>query len=116
VVFDRDAVHQIVRNLVDNAEKYARAAPDRRIDVRLAAGAASVALTVRDRGPGVPPERRRALFQPFSRPGGGVPVEGLGLGLSVVRSLADAQGAHVSYHEAAGGGAMFVVAFPVATG
>jgi signal transduction histidine kinase len=111
--FDRDAVHQIVRNLVDNAEKYARGAADRRIDVRVTGGPGAVALMVRDRGPGVSPRRRRELFRPFVRPERGAPVEGLGLGLSVVRSLAEAQGARVFHDEAAGGGAMFVVTFPV---
>jgi signal transduction histidine kinase len=116
VPFDRDAVHQIVRNLVDNAEKYSRGAGDRRIavDIRPADdGAGGAVLEVRDHGPGIPMRQRRDLFRPFSRPDDGVSApDGLGLGLAVVRSLALAHGGTVTVTDTPGGGATFTVQFP----
>jgi signal transduction histidine kinase len=111
--FDRDAVHQIVRNLVDNAEKYGRDAEDRHIEVSVAATADAVLLAVRDHGPGVPPALRGSLFEPFSRPDRDSKASGLGLGLSVVRTLARAHGGDVWHEETPGGGATFVVRLPV---
>lgn len=118
VAFDLDAVQQIVRNLVENAEKYTRGAADRRIEVHVGSqssqGRRWAALTVRDHGPGIPASMRRRLFRPFGRPDENTHSSGLGLGLSVVRSLTVAQGAEVEYDEAPGGGARFQVRFPAA--
>ncbi len=118
VRLDADAVHQMVRNLVDNAEKYARNASDRTIQIDVKAGFRGgevVTLTVRDRGPGVDLDDHERIFQPFSRSarddrGAG----GLGLGLAVVRTLANAHGGGVTLETPPDGGAAFVVWFPVA--
>ena len=111
--FDRDAVAQIVQNLLDNAEKHTRAAANRTMHVTLAAANGGVALTVADHGTGVPVEVRRRLFHPFARGNHADAPAGLGLGLVLVKALAEAQGAAVSYADAEGGGAKFVVMFPV---
>jgi signal transduction histidine kinase len=110
--FDRDAVAQIVQNLLDNAEKHTRHAPDRVVRVSLACDNGTVALTVRDHGAGVPDELRRRLFEAFARgPDEDAPA-GLGLGLVLVKALAEGQGARVTYADAEGGGAQFTVSFP----
>ncbi len=119
VAFDRDALHQIVRNLVDNAEKHTRDADDRRIEVQIGqdgspGGTPRARIAVCDHGAGVPPSRRRALFSPFARPDRESRAAGLGLGLSVVRTLARAHGGDVGYEETPGGGATFVVWLPIA--
>ncbi|MCB9886561.1 MAG: HAMP domain-containing histidine kinase [Planctomycetes bacterium] len=91
VVTDEDAVAQILFNLVDNAAKYARDAADRSVTLRARADGDRVALTVCDRGPGVPDAFRRRIFAPFDR--GAVPTAsneqpGVGLGLALSQGLA----------------------------
>jgi signal transduction histidine kinase len=114
---DVDAVHQMVRNLIDNAEKYSRGAIDRHIEVTVTEGRidaqATVTLSVRDHGPGVPESDQDLIFDPFSRSSAETDTSGLGLGLSVVRTLARAHDGDVGYVAPATGGAAFVVWFPV---
>ncbi|MDA8018463.1 MAG: HAMP domain-containing histidine kinase [Thermoanaerobaculia bacterium] len=113
VSFDRDAVGHILQNLLDNAEKYTRGVPDRRIVVRLTDEGKAAVLTVVDNGDGIPGRLRRRLFVPFARGGEADQPEGLGLGLVLVRMLVQDQGASIEYRDAPGGGAMFQVAFPI---
>jgi signal transduction histidine kinase len=110
--FDGDAVHQILQNLLDNAEKYTRDSDDRRIDVRVSANGAGPVLSVRDHGPGVEQKLRRRLFVPFVRSSHADAPAGLGVGLALVRALAEAQGATVTHRVGDGGGALFSVKFP----
>ena len=109
--FDADAVHQILQNLLDNAEKYSRESDDRRIDVRVSANGSGLVLSVRDHGPGVDHKLRRRLFVPFERSGNADAPAGLGVGLALVRALAEAQGATVTHRSGDGGGAVFSVTF-----
>ncbi|MEL7059866.1 MAG: HAMP domain-containing sensor histidine kinase [Acidobacteriota bacterium] len=113
-IFDPDAVGHIVQNLLDNAEKYTRGVDDRQVRIGLRQQDREIVLSVVDDGPGVPRSLRRRLFRPFTRGVGEGAPEGLGLGLVLVRRLARAQGADVSYRDAEGGGADFRVAFRAA--
>jgi signal transduction histidine kinase len=113
VRFDRDAVTQILQNLLDNAEKHTRNAADRSVRVSLARHDGAVALTVRDHGPGLPEEVRQNLFEPFTRGEDNHAPAGLGLGLALVQAQAHAQGAEINYADAPGGGAQFTVTFSV---
>jgi len=110
--FDRDALHQILQNLLDNAEKYSRRASDRTIRVTLCGSGGAAELAVIDRGPGVAPALRRKLFEPFTRTSDAGAPAGLGIGLALVRALARAQGAGVSYANIQGGGSCFTLNFP----
>ena len=87
---DAARVEQILLNLVDNACKYAADADDRAVRLTIDRRGGRITMTVADGGPGVPPEVRRRLFQPFSRSAeeaaGSAP--GVGLGLSLSRRLA----------------------------
>jgi len=114
VRLDRDAVHQILQNLLDNAAKYGRSASDRTIRVALERVAEGASLSVTDHGPGVDPSVRRRLFDAFVRHRAPDAPAGLGLGLALVRGLARAQGATVDYADAETGGARFTVLFPTA--
>lgn len=110
------ALQQIVHNLLMNALQALDQVPqaERELALRLwMPDAAHVALSVRDRGPGVPPEARAHLFEPFytTRTGG------LGLGLTLCESLAQAMGASlVLAPEPSAGdrGAQFVLTLPAA--
>jgi signal transduction histidine kinase len=114
VEFDKDAVHQMVRNLVDNAEKYSRGCSDRRIEVGVISAPDAAVLTVRDHGAGIPTGDRGGIFLPFSRHARSAEISGLGLGLAVVRTLTLAHGGSVEYSDAEGGGACFAIRFPIA--
>jgi signal transduction histidine kinase len=108
--FDPDALHQILQNLIDNAVKFCRDAEDRTIHVTVSAPDGQPTIEVRDHGRGVVPSVRRKLFRAFTHhPDPDAPA-GLGIGLALVRALADAQGAEVTYGgDAPGGGAVFTV-------
>ncbi|MEQ1503238.1 MAG: HAMP domain-containing sensor histidine kinase [Myxococcota bacterium] len=93
---DRDAVIQIVVNLIDNAVKFAAGA-DRRIDLTLVAEHGRVVLRVRDHGPGVPRSHLRRVFEPFWRGERELTrrTRGTGIGLALVQGLATRMGGRV---------------------
>ena len=94
-IFDRDALMQVLNNLVDNAEKFSRGAEDRRIHLTVDQSAQEVVLRVSDHGPGVEPGFQSKLFRPFVSANTSTKTAGLGLGLSVVSGLAAAHGGTV---------------------
>ena len=110
--FDVDALGQIVQNLLDNAEKYGRAAEDRTIHVRVERGERGVVLSVRDHGQGIDAHVQRHLFQPFARARRADAPAGIGLGLTVTRALVKAHRGQIRGENAPGGGAVFTVTFP----
>jgi len=108
-LFDDDALCQILDNLLDNAEKHTRAAAERRVEVGVTAGDDVLRVEVSDNGPGIPRHQRRRLFRPFDRPDDADGVPGLGLGLALARSLAQAQGGELELTDKANPGATFVL-------
>lgn len=113
VKFDRDALAQILQNLLDNAEKHTRQSDNRTITVTLTTTDHTVELAIADHGPGVARKARRKLFQPFVRGDEPDAPAGIGLGLVLVKTLTEAQGGTVAYRDNDGGGARFVVTLPV---
>ncbi len=116
--FDRDAVTQIVVNLIDNAVKYAWSAADKTITVRTRGQMGFTIIEVEDRGPGVPHRQRKKVFEQFYRygvePAGDgpspAPTTGTGLGLTLVKRFAEAHGGFVEIDSARPTGAIFRVA------
>jgi signal transduction histidine kinase len=108
---DPERIQQMVHNLLVNAAKYGSPPVRVRADPG-ADGVNTVRVTVSDAGPGVPADLVPALFEEFSR-GQGAAAPGAGLGLSVVRSLARAQGGR-AWYEPGGSGAVFVFTLPAA--
>ena len=98
-VAERD-LHTLLRNLVDNAIRHTPEGGRVDLGVRTTAGA--VVLSVRDTGAGIAPEERERVFDPFYRVPGSGPI-GSGLGLSIVRAVAERIGASVrlDYSDAA---------------
>jgi signal transduction histidine kinase len=115
VRFDRDALQQILFNLIDNALKYARSAERKEIEISCASCPGGAALRVRDFGPGVAREHEPHLFEPFYRGGDELTrqTQGTGIGLALVRELAVRMGASVSAQNCADGG--FAVELRLAT-
>ncbi|MEM6973230.1 MAG: ATP-binding protein [Pseudomonadota bacterium] len=110
VLGDRLALHRILANLVDNALAYGQ-----RAEVSLIPSADEIVLTVDDTGPGIPVDQRALLLEPFTRAEGSRAraTGGSGLGLAVVRSLAEAHGGSVAIDDAPGGGARLAVTLPL---
>jgi len=101
------ALEQAIRNLVENAMRYAP--PQSTVTVRITD---EPAVHVIDRGIGVPVEKRQAIFSRFGR--ADRRGDGAGLGLAIVKRIADAHGATVGVADAPGGGADFCISFRVA--
>jgi len=112
--FDRDAVSQILVNLVDNAVKYAAAAEDKTIWIRTSLDARHVTIEVEDRGPGVPAAQRQKIFEQFYRMESEATrqTQGTGLGLALVMRFAEAHRGYVRLRTAHPLGAVFQVALP----
>ncbi|HEY4667654.1 MAG TPA: ATP-binding protein [Anaerolineales bacterium] len=111
---DRDRVVEVLANLLDNAVKYSPSEKPVAVDVR--ADEREVVLSVRDWGPGVPPDDLQRIFHKFYRADGSdaQAAYGYGLGLYVCQRLVAAMGGRVWAENAADGGAVFSFSLPVA--
>jgi signal transduction histidine kinase len=114
VRFERDAVLQILFNLIDNAVKYARDSQPRRVSVTCGLVGAEVRVAVRDHGPGVEPRHLAKVFEPFYRGESELTRRstGSGLGLALVRGLAAQMGARTAARNVPDGGFEVAVIFP----
>jgi two-component system OmpR family sensor kinase len=99
----------LVRNLVDNAIRYTPEGG--KIDLAVEAGADSAVFRVDDAGPGISPDQRERVFDPFYR-ALGTDEFGSGLGLSIVKTIADRIGAGVSLEQSGSGGLLVAVSIP----
>ena len=93
----------MVDNLLANAIKFSP--PGSAVELTLRPGEAALTITVEDRGPGVPEAEREAIFAPFHRLQRG--SNGAGLGLAIVREVAEAHGGRAFVTAREGGGACF---------
>ena len=110
VLGEERLLRRALRNLLENARRYGGdevsadvgTLPDGRIEI-----------SIRDRGPGVPAEFRERIFEPFYRlPGHSERAGGVGLGLSLVRQIAERHGGRVRCEGREGGGTCFVITLP----
>lgn len=109
-VVDRDALEQIVLNLLDNACKYAAEGGEVAVALEARPGGGAL-VRVADRGPGVPAEQRERIFDKFHRVDESLTAEktGTGLGLSIARQLARGLGGELRCEPREGGGAEFIL-------
>ena len=110
VAGDRVLLGELLTNLIDNAIRYTQ--PDGRVTVRVASERASAVLSVEDNGPGIPEAEREQVFERFHRVLG-TDADGCGLGLAIVREIAQGHGAEVMLGAGRGGiGTLIRVRFP----
>jgi signal transduction histidine kinase len=109
---DRERLRQVLANLIDNAVKYSPSGDA--VDVSAHGEDGRVEVVVRDRGPGIPAEQQRLIFEKFGRArSSGAVKPGTGLGLFIARSIAEAHGGTLEVSSAPGRGAAFTLALPL---
>lgn len=106
---DPQQLAMLLDNLVENALRHVPSGG--RVDVAAVREGDAPALVVTDSGPGIPPAERERVFDRFYR-GDGAAGYGSGLGLSIVRAVAQRHGARVALDDAPGGGLQVTVLFP----
>jgi len=102
-------MHHVLTNLLDNALRHAAA----RVTITAELSGETIAISVCDDGPGIPPEDRERIFARFARLEGGDRTSGSGLGLAIVKDFAEAMGMQVIATSGALGGACFRLTIPL---
>ncbi|HEY4068032.1 MAG TPA: HAMP domain-containing sensor histidine kinase [Burkholderiaceae bacterium] len=110
VVGEDRLLRRALRNLLENARRYGGA----EVEISVQAQARDAVVRVSDRGPGVPEAMRERIFESFFRlPGHAEQAGGVGLGLSLVRQIAQRHGGSVRCEGREGGGSCFVLSLPL---
>jgi len=113
---DERLLRRALRNLLDNARRYGGGQITLHAEHQ-AGLSARAELRVCDRGPGVPEALRERIFEPFFRlPGHAEREGGVGLGLALVKQIAQRHGGGVRCEAQAGGGSCFVLSLPARQG
>jgi PAS domain S-box-containing protein len=107
---DGPRIRQVVGNLVSNAVRYAGEAGP--IDVAVVRAGDEIRVSVRDRGPGIPPEERRRIFERFGQGKEGRRGPGLGIGLYLARKIAEEHGGRLELESEVGKGSTFTMVLP----
>ena len=106
-------LRRAVRNLLENAVRHGRRTGRAEVVAQLSLQGGHAVLHIDDRGPGVPPDQRERIFEPFYRlPGASEREGGVGLGLALVRQIAARPGGSVACDNREGGGARFTLRLP----
>ncbi len=109
---DKRRTAEVVAGLVHNATKYAPEGT--RIAVRIERADDRAIVRVQDEGPGVPPQERARIFEPYARGVASDDVPGSGIGLFAARRVVEGQGGDLWLEDAAQGGAVFAFTLPLA--
>ncbi len=112
-VCDGLAIQRALINLIDNASKFSP--PSTAITIKLAQiDATNWSLSVTDQGPGISPEERDKIFERFYRSGSELrrETQGAGIGLSIVRHIAESHGGHICVSCPEAGGSQFTLSVP----
>jgi signal transduction histidine kinase len=113
VSFDREAMEQVVHNLMDNACKYS--GDSKIIEVRLFLKGNKVIFSIRDYGIGIRKEDHDKIFRRFYRAGEELTqsVKGSGIGLTIVKQIVEAHHGDISVESSPGKGSLFTVKLPL---
>ncbi len=113
VAGDERLLRRAVRNLLENAQRYGGGDVEIALALVTLRSSAFVRIEVCDRGPGVPEAMRERIFEPFFRmPGHAEQAGGVGLGLALVKQIAQRHGGSVRCESRPGGGSEFVIELP----
>ena len=110
ISLDYIEIDEVLTNLIENATKYTPAGTEIAVSARQVEG--KVQVEVADRGPGIPPESQKRIFEPFVRIKGSK-ARGTGLGLAVARGLVEAHGGRIWAENRIDGGAKFAFTLPI---
>ncbi|HET9312031.1 MAG TPA: ATP-binding protein [Actinomycetota bacterium] len=110
VIADRQRLTQAIMQLAQNAVQHTQ--PDDRIEIGCRFDRAAVELWVLDTGEGIEPDEVEHIFDRFTRGRGRGGSEGAGLGLSIVRAIAEAHHGRVEIESVRGGGSRFTIVIP----
>jgi PAS domain S-box-containing protein len=112
VLIDKNMIHRVLNNLIDNALKYS---PEKG-EVTITSGMSAqglLAIKVQDNGPGIPDDYKNRIFERFIQiPGSGSRKRGSGLGLTYCRLAVEAHGGEIWVEDAPGGGSIFNFTLP----
>jgi two-component system OmpR family sensor kinase len=111
IVGDQNLLAMLINNLLNNAQQSASQV----INVSISQKAQYIALTVEDDGPGIPKDKRLALFQPFTRGHNDSQKPGFGMGLAIVARIAAWHNAQIKIAESEIGGAKVSIIFKLNT-
>ncbi|MBK8255168.1 MAG: HAMP domain-containing histidine kinase [Polyangiaceae bacterium] len=115
-MIDARALELATINLIDNAFKYAK--DGGKVEVEVVGKSSQVLIRVRDFGPGIDPDDRERIFERFVRGknAGEKQVRGSGIGLALVKHIAESHGGEISVHTPDDGkGSLFILALPAST-
>ncbi len=108
--WDHHRIEQVIVNLISNAIKYA---PHSAIAISTSKIGDKAILVVKDSGPGIPKENQTKIFEIFERANGTRTIGGLGLGLFIVKKIAEAHQGTIKVESEEGHGAKFILELPL---
>ena len=108
---DGDLLGIALDALIDNARRYGPA--DQPVELAATKQDGSIVFTVQDRGPGVAPDEAERIFEKYYRCAASGAIPGSGIGLHLVRVIAELHGGRVHYQPRNGGGASFIMTIPI---
>ena len=113
--YDREAMLQVLINLLDNSMKFGRDESQRRITIRVRAEKNRVLIKVSDTGPGIPPQALKRIFEDFYRVDDSLTrnTRGTGIGLALVKKFVSAMGGAVSAENNTGPGCTITISLPL---
>lgn len=108
---DAVLIERVLWNLLENAIKYSPA--EQAVDVSVRCHGEQMEIAVCDAGPGIAAESLERIFDPFQRGKSESDIPGVGLGLSIAKTIVEAHGGTLSAHARAGGGSCFRIRLPL---
>jgi signal transduction histidine kinase len=112
--YDREAMIQVLINLIDNSMKFGRSSPTRRITIKIWPEGDTVKISVSDTGPGIPGSGLKKIFEDFYRVDSDLTrtTGGTGIGLALVKKLVTAMGGSVTAKNNDGPGCTITITMP----
>ncbi len=112
--YDREAMIQVLINLIENSIKFGQSAVRKEITIRIYQDADRVKIAVADRGPGIPQHALKKVFDDFYRVDNSLArkTRGTGIGLALVKKFINLMGGHVTAENNPGGGCTIIISLP----